>query len=258
MHAIGSSGPPGCSPGRPHAVIDTHCHLLPGLDDGPPSVADSLVLAHALVAQGVETAVCTPHWSRRFPTTHPDANAAAETLRAGLEHEGIPLRVVVSAELSDVVAATRPLAEIADRSIAGRGVIVELVSGSLPAQVSAIVSRLATAGLTAVLAHPERCRAVQADPQVLDLLRMAGAQVQVVAPSLTGTWGEATRAAAVALVASGRADLVASDAHDARKRPPEVTAAREVVVELLGDEGWEALTGDGPRRLLVGAVPSTA
>ncbi len=239
-------------------MIDTHCHLLPGLDDGPATLPEAIELARVLVAQGVETAVCTPHWSRQFPTTHEDALAAAELLRAELRRQAIPLHVVVAAELSEVIGATRPLAEIKERSIGGRTVIVELLAESLPAQVTAIVSRLASAGLTTVLAHPERCRAVQADVAMLDPLRLAGAQVQVVAPSLTGRWGESTRTAAVALVAAGRADLVASDAHNARGRAPELSAAEAVVVELLGQAGWASLTDDAPRRLLVGAVPATA
>ena len=177
-------------------------------------------------------------------------------LRTALRSDGIPLHVIVAAELSDVVAATRPLEEIRERSIGGRSVIVEMLAGSLPVQMSAIVSRLASAGLTTVLAHPERCRAVQESPAVLDPLRAAGAQVQVVAPSLTGRWGERTQAAAWALIGSARADLLASDAHDMRTRPCEVRAAQALVVERLGESHWELLTGDGPRRLLVGVVPS--
>ena len=238
-------------------MIDTHCHLLPGLDDGPKNVAESLELARELVAHGIDTVVCTPHWSRLFPTTHEDALEAETALRVALDGEGIPLQILLSAELSEVVAATRPLDEIRLRSIAGRVVIVELLAESLPVHVSAIVARLAAAGLTTVLAHPERSRAVQADPTALDSLRSAGVQAQIVAPSLTGRWGSSVETAAWTLLETERADLVASDAHDLGKRPCEIRAVRALVTERLGEDRWEALSRDAPRRLISGTVPPT-
>jgi protein-tyrosine phosphatase len=235
-------------------MIDTHCHLLPGLDDGPATLEGSLELARELVASSVETVVCTPHWSRSFPTRHGDVLVAADRVRDAIQVEDLPLQLVVAAELSDVVAATRPLPEIGERAIAGRSVVVELGPDSLPVQTAAIVNRLRAAGLTTVIAHPERCRAVQEDSSVLDRLRLAGAHVQVVAPSLTGSWGDRVRATAWTLLDTGRADLVASDAHGAATRPCELREAESLVVARLGREHWDDLTWNVPRRLLVGAA----
>jgi protein-tyrosine phosphatase len=234
-------------------VIDTHCHLLPGIDDGPPTVGDAVALARVLVDHGVDAAVATPHWSRRFATSHDEALQAASTLREALARQAVPLAVHMAAELTEIVAATRPVDEVAERSLGGRSVVVELQPDSLPAQTAAVVARLAAAGLGTVLAHPERCRAVQADPASLDGLRAGGALVQVVAPSLTGRWGEEVRATTWHLLLSARADLLASDAHDLDRRPCELMEARELVVDRLGDEVWDELTCESPGRLLAGA-----
>src|SRR5262249_58629237 len=87
-------------------------------------------------------------------------------------------------------------------------------------------------------AHPERCRAVRADPTVLDEARAAGSLVQVVSSCLIGRWGNDVVQAGWHLLDTGRADLLASDAHTATGPVPRL---REVV-ELAGvRHGREAL-----------------
>jgi protein-tyrosine phosphatase len=236
-------------------VIDTHCHLLPGLDDGPRDTEEALALARDLVAQGVEAVACTPHWSSTFPTRQEDAIAARDGLVEALRREQVPLHLVLAAELSDVVAAMKPIEEVRDRSIAGRWVVVELVGSSLPLHIEKITIRLEAAGLGTVLAHPERCRAVQSDPGALDGARAAGALVQVVAPSLVGRAGRKVRRTAWELVESDRADLVGSDAHDTGKRRCELDAAGKLVTKELGAARWDRMAREAPRRLLDGDDP---
>jgi protein-tyrosine phosphatase len=234
------------------AVIDTHCHLLPGIDDGPPTVDEAVALAWAMASQGVEVAVCTPHWSREFPTSTAQSSAARAALADALQQADIRVELVVSAELTAVVAATERLDEIRERSIGGRIVLVEMVEDTLPAHVSAVTRRLAAAGMSTVLAHPERCGAVQSDPRLLDHLRDEDAYVQVVAPSLTGHRATREGDTAWELLDMGRVDLIASDAHGSRRRPCQLEAAEELVTERFGPAAWRELTGDAPRRLLDG------
>ena len=231
-------------------MIDTHCHLLPGIDDGPPTVDEAVALAWAMASQGVDVAVCAPHWSREFPTSHAQSVAALAVLGDALQQADIHLDLLVSAELTAVVAGTAPLDEIRERSIGGCVVLVEMVSDSLPAQVSAVTRRLAAAGMSTMLAHPERCGAVQSDPRLIDHLREEGAYVQVVAPSLTGLRATREGATAWELLDMGRVDLIASDAHGSRRRPCQLGAAEALVTERFGPAAWRELTGDSPRRLL--------
>jgi protein-tyrosine phosphatase len=230
-------------------VIDTHCHLLPGVDDGPRTLEHAVALARELVDQGVDSVLCTPHWSSQFPSGYADARRARDNLDAELHNRGIPLRLELAAELSLAYAATQPADELKLRSIRGH-LMVELVPDSLPNLVAAVVSRLAADELVPVFAHPERWQAVQRDPSVLDEARSGGALMQLVAPSLTGRWGQQVRDAAWALLGEGRADLLGSDAHDTARRRCELAGARGLVVERLGPACWEQVAVTGPNRLL--------
>lgn len=231
-------------------MIDTHCHLLPGLDDGPDTVAASVELAVDMVAQGVIGAVCTPHLSRRYPVTREDASASLAALERELHGRGVDLPLTLAAEVSDANAVTLEIATLVERSIAGRYLVVELAAGSTAAGAELVVQRLTAAGLVPVLAHPERLPAFAGDAGAIDAVLGRGALVQVMASSLTGRWGEAVERSAWDLVASGRAALVASDAHGVRRRRCHLAEARDLVCHRLGSSRWDELTLAAPERLL--------
>lgn len=230
-------------------MIDTHCHLLPGIDDGPKTLEQAAALAGELVAQGVETVLCTPHWSSTYPRGYEEARRACDSLEAELRRRGIPLGLELAAELSLAYAATQSAEELGLRSVHGF-VLVELVPESLPNLVQTVVGRLAAEELVPVFAHPERWLLIQRDTSALEAARSRGALVQLVAPSITGRWGEQVRKTAWALLEGGRADLLGSDAHDTRRRPCELGAARDLVVDRLGEACWERITLTEPARLL--------
>ncbi len=236
-------------------MIDTHCHLLEGLDDGPPTLEASVELATQLVADGVTCVVCTPHYSRRFATRHEDALAAAERLERELSRAALELQLVVAAEISPARAMTAEPEELRPRSVGGRFLLVELVPDTPPQLLYSLVGRLGKLGLVPIVAHPERCRAVQRRPALLDAARSEGALVQIVAPSLIGAWGDAVVAAAWRLLDTGRADLLASDSHG-RRSPPRLAAAAQLVADRLGERVSHALTDARPRLVLEGVHPA--
>ena len=230
-------------------MIDTHCHLLPRLDDGPRTDADAVRLARVLVEQGVRSVLCTPHFSAAFPTVHSEAVERVKTLRRRLESAEVELEISVAAEIGPTAALTAPMPEILDRTVHGRFAIVEVLGDSSESSLAAIIERLAAEDLRAVLAHPERSRAVHRDPRFLDSFRSDGALIQIVAPSLLGRWGRETEAAAWRLVDTGRADLLASDAHGARRRRPHLRRVCELIAARLGRPLVDELTLTKPRLL---------
>jgi protein-tyrosine phosphatase len=239
-------------------VIDTHCHLLPALDDGPATAADALELARSLVAQGVDRVLCTPHFSNLFPTEHAQAEAHLRALEALLWSDGIELEVTLAAEIGPGFAASLPLQELLQRTVDGRFALIEVLPDTPPSALLTIAERLGEAGLRLVLAHPERCRAVQHRPGILDPLRADGAQVQVVAPSLLGRWGPEAEFAAWRLIDTGRADLLGSDAHGVRRRRPHLREACDLIAERLGDGVVSELTARRPRLVLDGDLPEAS
>jgi len=237
-------------------VIDTHCHLLPRIDDGPHTEGESLRLARRLRDEGVTTVVCTPHFSERWPTPSLLARERHQELRRALDIVAIELETMVAAEVSVGRALETPLARLRVRAIGGRFPLVELVRETPADAVRAVCDRLAGARLVPIFAHPERSRAVQLDPSLLDEARARGALVQVVAPSLAGRWGDDVWQTAWNLVESGRADLLASDAHHVSGSSPQLAAVSALVATRCGVERRKELTETGPQRLLEAATPA--
>jgi protein-tyrosine phosphatase len=236
-------------------VIDTHCHLLPGLDDGPATLPGSLDLARALVADGVEHVVCTPHFSRRHLTDVETGLEGLRTVVSALDAAAIPLRLSLAAEVGSTFAAVRDIADLRARAFGRRFVLVELERAATEPVLETLVGRIREAGLVPVLGHPERCAFVQRSPVHLDHAIAAGALVQVVAPSLVAGPESRSAAAAWRLLDSGRVDLIASDAHDVDRRPPRLGAAARLVERRYGPDVAIRLTATNPAALVAGRHP---
>lgn len=233
-------------------MIDTHCHLLPRLDDGPSSGADSISLARTLASEGVTRVLCTPHYSSRYPTPTALARDRLERLRADLDAIAVPLELDLAAELSVERALGASAEELAARTVGGRFLLVELASNVRRGGPAAVAERLEHEGLAPVFAHPERWIAKRHTVDVLDDLRAAGAWLQVVAASLVGSSRPEVWETAWELIATGRADLVASDAHRAGGRRTQLRALSDLLDERCGVERRAELLEHAPARLLAG------
>ena len=240
--------------------VDLHFHLLPGVDDGPERMADSLELARAAVADGTGTVVATPHVRPDFVTDVPSLGQLVDEVRIELRSEGIPLEVRCGGELGhDMVGRLRQeeLELIAQGPPGGRWLLVEAPFTEMADDFDDALEELRDRGFGVVIAHPER----SADAALQDSmgLRRAlawGALAQVNAPSLTGGHGEDAERAGFRLVAEGLAAVVGSDAHGPT-RPPALGAARESMLDRGIVAGRaRALTLSSPRRLLSRGVPS--
>jgi protein-tyrosine phosphatase len=231
-------------------MIDTHCHLLPDLDDGPQTLNGSLALARRLVEDGVTHVLCTPHFSRMFPTRHRDAVDRFTALREALSETSLPLEIELAAEVGPAHAISAPLDELQSRSVQGRHLVVEVLPDSPVGFFDAVAERLDGTGLVPIFAHPERSRAVQRHPTLVEDARERGALVQVVAPSLVRRWGRGVASAAWGLLGAGWVDLVGSDAHGAKRRGVHLAEAVELVEKRFGGEVARSLVQDNPGRVL--------
>lgn len=233
-------------------MIDTHCHLVPGVDDGPADEPEAIELARRLVADGIGSVICTPHYAHAFPYTYERAVERHDSLAAALAEQAIPLRTTLAAEVHPALAVSASVEEMRRRSIRGRFVLVEVLPDSPAAFFASAFARLGEVGLVPIFGHPERSRAVQRHIGTLDAVRHDGALVQVVAPSLLGRWGEDARAAAWRLVKTGRADLLASDAHGVRSRRPHLSEAADLIAGRLSPSVVAELTERKPALVLEG------
>jgi protein-tyrosine phosphatase len=230
-------------------VIDTHCHLLPQLDDGPSTDEESIALARGLARLGVFAIVCTPHYSRRYPTSHDVAREQLDRLEHQLRGAGISIALSLAAEISPGYAVSRPGEELAQRSLGGRFVIVELQPDTPAVFLETALARIVQLGLRPVFAHPERCPALQSAPRLLEDARAGGALVQTVASSLAGRWGNRIALAAWALLDAGVIDLLASDSHGPRSAV-NLQRAVNLVRDRYGADALEELVEHRPAQML--------
>jgi len=231
-------------------VIDLHCHLLPGIDDGPQTVEGSLALARVAAELGTRAIVATPHVSWRYANDSTTIAHLAGEIGTAVSEDGLALEVVAGAE----VAMTRmPELSPEERSALTLGdgpwLLLEPPFSSVLSGLEQLVLELEGEGHRVLLAHPERCQAFHRDTELLEALVHDGVLVSITAGSLAGSFGETVRRFALELVEAGLVHNVASDAHDAQKRPPSI--ARE-----LEQAGFATLTSwlteEVPAALLAG------
>jgi protein-tyrosine phosphatase len=232
-------------------LIDTHCHLLWRLDDGPATAIESIDLARALVAQGVQHAVCTPHYSPHFPTRHETARERFDELLRDLRELDVPLGIDIAAEVHFSLAMSVATEELVERSIRGF-LLAELETGASAGLPVILLERFRSAGLVPIFAHPERCPAVLADPSGLDEARSGGALLQVLASSLAGRRGPAVAQAAWSLLDAGRADLLASDAHGAGGTVRRLRQILDVATQRYGSAAIDELVRRKPAEVIRG------
>jgi protein-tyrosine phosphatase len=203
-------------------VIDLHCHVLPGVDDGPETLADSLELCRSAVAAGTQTIVATPHVSWDWPgvTSHVVADGVARVNEA-LRAEGIDLEVRPGAEIAMTRASDLSDEElVALRLGGGPYLLIECPYAPASAGFDSILSGISDRGHQVVLAHPERCPAFQRDPARLRALVEGGMLTSFTAGAFTGRFGRDVGRFARQRLEEGLVHDIASDGHGAGMRRP--------------------------------------
>ena len=237
-------------------MIDLHSHILPGVDDGVATLEEARALARAALADGATAIAATPHVRDDWPTSATRMEEGVAALRRDFAEQGIELEVLTGGELSLERLATLGTDELRRFSLAGseRYVLVEFPYTGWPLGLENAIHDLGASGLTALLAHPERNRAVQEEPERLERAIGAGALVQVTASSVDGRGGAAARTAARRLLELGFVHVLASDAHHPAVREAGLAAA----VAAIGDpELARHLVQEVPAAIVAGAsVPA--
>ncbi|TAK39892.1 MAG: capsular biosynthesis protein [Lysobacteraceae bacterium] len=219
-------------------MLDLHCHMLPGIDDGAPDLETSLAMARIAFDDGIRTVACTPHiYPGMYENTAPGIRAAIADLQARLDDAGIELKLVEGADVhldTDLAGAIG-----ADRvpTIAGsRYLLLEPPHHVAPPGFEQRVFELMTAGITPVITHPERLSWVEDHYELFMRLVERGAWMQVTAGALTGRHGRRPKYWGEKFVGEGKTHLIATDAHDIRRRPPLLAEGREAAARLIGED----------------------
>jgi protein-tyrosine phosphatase len=235
-------------------MIDLHCHVIPGLDDGPATIEDSLALCRAARDAGTTTIIATPHVNWDYPAVDAAAvRAGVGGVNAALRKASIDLNVDAGAEIAlSHVRAMSDVEIVLLRLGGGPYSLIECPhQGGAPTAIGEMLRLFAGSGHSILLAHPERCPVFQSSPRLLPGLIGAGMLCCITARSLTGDFGSRAHAYAWDLMASGYVHAIASDAHDAVGRPPDLASALDRAG--LTDSQIEYFAFSSPEAIIRGA-----
>lgn len=226
-------------------MVDVHCHILPGIDDGPESVETSLAMAETAIADGITHVVATPHADNEYKFDYDRVQALCEAVRLKI---GDRLTLATGCDFHlnpENVEALR--ANPAPFCINQKDcLLVEFNEYSIPPAMDQTVHEIQLLGLRPVVTHPERNAIVRAQPERLAKWVQLGCYVQVTAGSLTGVFGRGPHDDAWRWMARGLVHFVASDAHNLHGRPLKLGPAYARVRHQLGEEVANALFRENP------------
>lgn len=241
-------------------MIDLHCHLLPGIDDGPEDLASALDLARHAVAAGIRVAVVTPHMhSGRYENRAENIRKAAQDFQSELDALGIELQLISAAE---VRLDHEILSWVTEQHIPYLGywqdervMLLEFPHSHVPVGADKLVAWLRKQQIRPMIAHPERNKDIMRSAEKLLPFIQLGCLVQVTAGAVAGSFGEYARERAEDLLARGWVTVLASDAHNLDARPPELEPGRAAAEAIVGEEESWKLVRHRPAEI-IGAVLS--
>jgi protein-tyrosine phosphatase len=238
-------------------MIDLHCHLLAGIDDGPSDIAGSIAMAQEHVRCGVRRVACTPHADWTTPNTPEQIAEGVDELRRALALADVKLDICAGAEVALTYALERSDEQLIGLRLGGSPWLLLEAPLGVGVGVEQAVGMVAMRGHRILLAHPERCPAFHREPAALRrLVESRTVLTQVTASAVDGAFGSKVRRFAEQMLDDGLVHVIASDAHDVDRRSP---GLRESAVAARVGSRLDWLVDHIPAAILAGdripAVP---
>jgi len=240
-------------------MVDIHCHILPGLDDGALDLGEAVRMAALAVADGVHTLIATPHWDpgTRWPPREVILEATAQ-VAARIAQANLRLRLLPGAELRfcpDIVDRLRA-GEAMALADGGRFALIEFAPEALPLEAARQLIGLQGAGFVPIVAHPERNRDLLVHSRGLERLVGLGVRLQLDASAVLGWDGRRVQRLARRLIRSGQAHYIATDAHNAEPGTPRLGDCARLVQGWAGESAAQQLLATGPEQIVRPSVAS--
>ncbi|MBN1256642.1 MAG: capsular biosynthesis protein [Planctomycetes bacterium] len=233
-------------------MIDLHCHILPGLDDGAKTLEDAVKMARLAAQDGIKTIVATPHsFDGTFEVSLEARDAALQELQAVLDQEEIPIQLLPGSDchISEHLLTALQESPGYTLNLAGKAFLVEWPQEVIPSGFKDFLFEAQLADLLPILTHPERHAEIQHKPELIGNLVARGLKIQVTAASLTGLFGHQARETAEFLLDQGWVDVLATDAHNPEIRTPTLSEGLACAENIIGKAAINLVTTN-PARLL--------
>ncbi len=231
-------------------MIDIHCHILPGIDDGPSEISETIAMFRIAAADGITHIVATPHYRYGEAPTAADIEKRAAEVSERVAKEKIPVEVLWGAD----VHLTYELLEGLGREDiptlnSSRYFLLEFPE-LLPPHTEDLIFEAKVKGYVPIITHPERNYSILSKPERIAQFREAGALIQITGRSMTGGFGSEIRHFCQTLLKKELIDFVASDGHSTERRPPVLSEAYHEVARLSNDETARRLFVGNPRSVI--------
>jgi protein-tyrosine phosphatase len=230
-------------------MVDIHCHILPGLDDGSDSLEISLKMAEMAIADGVTEVIATPHANGEYDFNPELIESRRDEIQS---HLGDRLGILTGCDFHLNFENLQMLRSDAQRFTLNRGdyLLVELANFAIPASMDRTLHELKLAGLHPIITHPERNPLLRSQWDRLWGWMNQGCYVQVTAQSITGGFGRRAQQAAELLLEANAVHFVASDAHNVTTRPLRLKPAYDQLAKREGEQRARSLFEENPRAAL--------
>jgi protein-tyrosine phosphatase len=234
-------------------VIDIHCHIVPGVDDGAQNAEEAGQMLQLARESNTKAMVATPHCDLRYQF---DAEECRERLALLQEQHPSGPRLYLGCE---VHLTPENIAAVQDKpsnftSDGGDCILLELPDRMLPSMADPAISALLDSGLRVIIAHPERNPYIQHQMSYADRLVESGCYLQLTARSLSGGFGPAALSTANYILKRRISHFIASDAHGATARRPGLANVFDSIMRSFGEPVARTLLVDNPEATLSGSA----
>lgn len=235
-------------------MIDLHCHIIPGVDDGAPDLNESLLMAQQLGRAGFEMVVATPHVieGRNYLTCR-EILEGTRMVNQAIEEAGLKLKILPGAECYIFPELPRWVKEDKIMTLGNRKkyLLVELPMLEVPLYAEKVFFELQVMGITPILAHPERNKELADTPLRLVEWANKGVLLQLNLRSLDGRYGEKASQCAQSLLENRLIHFIGSDAHRVT-RENAYQNTLSILLDTVGKEDHEDITVNLPGQVLAG------
>jgi len=219
-------------------VIDIHCHILPGMDDGPKTEEQAFSMCKIAAGDGIKTIVATPHTGNGvYLNDAKDVLRGVKKLNKLLKEKGLNLTIFPGhdAHIQPELIEDIKQGKVLTINNGKKYVLLELPAKSVPSYVEECITKLKSNGITGIISHPERNYQIQQNLHIIEKLIQAGALLQITAMSLTGGFAAPAQKIAIRLLKQRLVHIIASDAHSEDKRPPILSLAVKKAAKFIGE-----------------------
>ena len=229
-------------------MIDIHCHILPGIDDGPTEMQESIKMAEIAARDGITKIVATPHISNTLHAVSSIRNSIAR-LNKRLADLGISLEIIQGADVNAMLDVSLLKGYTINNT---HYILVEFPHSHLPNSMKEVLFKMMVQGYRPIITHPERNFSVLKDPRVLFELINGGVLAQITADSITGTFGVDIQECSRYLLKKNMITFIATDAHSSHHRKPILSRGLKAAEKIIGKEKALKLVTVNPEAVVKG------